>query len=97
MPTASGSGTAWRPAPYTIEERGQIASAFSVARAALRCPRHRNRALSVALWHSQQEAAHGSFVRTQITSTDPGPAWDITRIEVECAECGDGVQAIHLG
>ena len=83
---------------YTPDERVQIALRWREELRPLVCPRHATPLEVIEVWASRD--VPGGVIEHSFPTPGGGAilaGWNVTRVQVECAACGEGVQGIDVG
>ena len=82
---------------YTPDERGQIAQRWRDDLRPLMCPRHASPLEVIEVWTWRE--VPGGVIEHSFPTPGSGAilvGWNVTRVQVECAACGEGVQGIDV-
>ena len=82
---------------YTPDECGQIAQRWREDLRPLMCPRHATPLEVIEVWASRD--VPGGVIEHAFPTPGSGAilaGWDVTRVQVQCAACGEGVQGIDV-
>lgn len=82
---------------YTPDERVQIAQRWRDDLRPLMCPRHATPLEVIEVWASHD--VPGGVIEHAFPTPGSGAilaGWNVTRVQVQCAACGEGVQGIDV-
>ena len=83
---------------YTPDECVQIALRWREELRPLMCPRHATPLEVIEVWASRD--VPGGVIEHSFPNPGSGAilaGWNVTRVQVQCAACGEGVQGINVG
>jgi hypothetical protein len=82
---------------YTPDECGRIAQRWRDDLRPLMCPRHATPLEVIEVWASRDVL--GGVIEHSFPTPGSGAilaGWNVTRVQVQCAACGEGVQGIDV-